>query len=181
MSREWPPALKSYVRPANAAVFTPERWISGQLTVLILGCVCFVVGVIALAVSPHERLFGVVFAIAGALAALFPIRDRLMWVRVETTDAGIDVTSGWWRFARTHRHIDYRDVQTVRLQSDEKAYGYRLPNFKFVVIEPVSVPFVGDPPGIPIGEMFGLQVPVLEALRDELAARAGRNPVASVP
>lgn len=180
MNREWPSVLKPYVGPtANAVSFRPERWASGQLTILIGCCVCVAAGVVGVIVESDHRIGGLFFTVVFAIGALIAARDRAKWVRVETSDSGIDVTSGVWRRTLERQRIANADVQTVRVQQDEKTYGYKIPIRRHVIIEHVSVPFAGAPTGIRIGEMYGLQTPVLEALRDELAARAGKSALPS--
>lgn len=182
MTREWPKSLERYVGPTpNTTTLRPDRWASGQVTAVVTACLFVVIGGVTLSFSVEPRWGGIMLLCVGLVGGFFPIRDRLKWVRVETTDAGFDIISGWWLFTSKREHIDFSNVQTVRMGSDEKSYGTRLPGYKHVVIEPLAIPFVGDPPGIKVAEMFGLPVPVVEALRDELAARAGKPAVPTSP
>lgn len=177
MTRDWPTALKPYVGPApNVLVLRPERWASGLIPLMLIGTIFVLLGVIGVVVT-DERWSSLAVACIGAAMVLIPGRERLRWVIVEATDTGVNITPGLGRWKSAMQHVSYADVQTVLMQDDEKAYGWGLPILKHVVIERTAAPFAGASAGVRIAEMFGLEDKVLETLRDELAARAGKSPV----
>lgn len=181
MSRQWPSALKPYVGPTpNAVTFKPAHWASGQLTWFVGSCVAVVAGLIAVVMDADHRLAGVAFIAVFTVFAWISGRERKKWVRVEISDNAIDVISGVWRRTTRRQPIGFIDVQSVRVQDDQKTYGYKIPVRRHVAIDYVASPFSGAPAEIRIGEMFCLDQAVLEALRDELAARATKTPVTSI-
>lgn len=180
MTREWPSALHPYVGPTpNAVTLRPARWASGQLAVFLGSCVAFIAGVIATALDSDHRVGGFAFISVAVAGAWISGRDRQKWTRVQTTDDAIEVASGVWRKTSRRERILFADVQTVRVQNDQRTYGYKIPIRRHVVIDHVAAPFSGPAPEIRIAEMFCIDERVLEALRDELAARAGKTPLAT--
>ena len=183
MTRDWPGVLRRYVGPTpNTLTLRPERWASGQLLLVIMGTILFVIFAIGV-IASDQRWASLAMTCFGTAMAGIPGRDRFRWVRVESTGDGVTVTDGLWRWKSRSQHLTNAEVQSVRIQDDFKNYAYHIaiPILRHVVIQRGALLAAGESPEVRIAEMFGLETVVLEALRDELATRAETSAVAAKP